>query len=331
MNRIFYLSKKRLKIVAAVLLPVLLFGGAIYGIHCWETYDGHIDEPERDQNQPEYYIDGKKYTLKNDVETVLFLGIDEQSLTVSDTNVNGTQADLLVLYVIDHQSETYTALQINRDTIARYDKIALDQSVSDSTRGQIALSHAYGTGGEDSSENTVNAVSDLLYGVEISHYATIRMDAIPVLNDAIGGVTLELLDDFTDLDESYVKGATVTLKGDEATAYVQYRGQLEDKTNVSRMERQKQYMLAWSSKLFERLSGEEDFSASSLMDLSEYVLTDMSINRIDSLADQLVSYTSCGVAEIQGESVKGEEFMEFHVDEQLLQRQVVDLFYTPVE
>ena len=42
--------------------------------------------------------------------------------------------------------------------------------------GQLALAHTYGSGEEDSCENTVLAVENLLYGVGIDHYVSLTMD-----------------------------------------------------------------------------------------------------------------------------------------------------------
>ncbi|MBR6795789.1 MAG: hypothetical protein IKM53_00380, partial [Clostridia bacterium] len=42
-------------------------------------------------------------------------------------------------------------------------------------------------------------------------------------------------------------------------------------------------------------------------------------------------YDFTGAYTLEGESVKGDEFMEFHVDEVHLQKTVVELFYKAVE
>jgi len=47
-----------------------------------------------------------------------------------------------------------------------------------SFEGQLALSHTYGSGKEDSLENTAWSVSDYLYGLQIDHYASISMDKV---------------------------------------------------------------------------------------------------------------------------------------------------------
>ncbi len=334
MSKSFSLSKKRLLAVGFTVLLVLAIGLLLYGMKVWEERSSDVpsqtDSPSGN-DRAEIFVNGEKYVLKDQVESVLFLGIDSYEGASSQAYVNGQQADLLMLLVLDHEAKAYTVLQINRDTMATFQTLGVTGENGGSITAQIALSHAYGTGANDSSRNTTKAVSNLLYGVEIPHFVTIRMSAIATLNDAVGGVTLELLDDFTMLDSSFTKGATVTLNGEQATAYVQYRGQLEDSTNTTRMARQRQYISAWTSQLETALQQDDSFVSTTMLSVSEDLITDMSVDEMNALADYFSNYTSNGIAQIAGESVKGEEYMEFHVDEDALQKQVLELFYTRVE
>ncbi len=334
MRRTFRLSKRRILAVAVSLLAITAIVLLLFALKYWENRGGQTPpavDPSSPNDRAEIYVDGEKYAQNEQVEAVLFLGIDSYETALTDTYMNGQQADLLMLLVLNHQSRSYTVLQINRDTIASFQTLGVTGENGGTTTAQIALSHAYGTGANDSSRNTTKAVSNLLYGVDISHFATIRMDAISVLNDAVGGVELELLDDFSSLDPSFVKGATVTLKGENATAYVQYRGQLENNTNISRMQRQRQYISAWSSQLKNALESDDSFVSSVALDIADSLITDLSVDQMNALGEYFTEYRSDGIAEVVGESVMGDEFMEFHVDEDALQKQVLNLFYTKID
>ena len=59
---------------------------------------------------------------------------------------------------------------------------------------------------EASCENTLNAVENLLEGADIEYYVAMNMDAIGILNDALGGVTVTLEDDFTAADPTHAAG-----------------------------------------------------------------------------------------------------------------------------
>lgn len=334
MRKTFQLSKKRLIACVVALLLLLAAALVLYVVSVWENRpNSEIPSSgvSSQDGRSEIYVDGDKYTLKDNVESVLFIGVDTYETEAAQSYINGQQADLLMLLVLDHADQSYTVMQLNRDTMTQIKTLGVTGESSGTITAQLALAHAYGTGQNDSSRNTVKAVSNLLYGVDIAHYATIRMNAIPVLNDAVGGVTVELLDDFTDLDSAFTKGATVTLSGDQATAYVQYRSQLENNTNISRMARQKQYMTAWSAQLKVSLEQDESFVSATVMEISDDLISDLTVEQMNKLAGCFETYASKGILEVAGESVQGEEFMEFHVDEEALQQQVLDLFYAKVE
>ena len=60
------------------------------------------------------------------------------------------------------------------------------------TKTQIALAHANGDGMELSCENTVDAVSNMLYGIRIEGYISLNMDSIKILNHLAGGVPVTI-------------------------------------------------------------------------------------------------------------------------------------------
>ena len=93
---------------------------------------------------------------------------------------------------------------------------------------QLAYAHTYGTGMEDSCENMKKTVSKLLGGVAIDYYVSMNVEAIAPLNDAVGGVTVNVVHDFSQVDATIPKGV-VTLKGDQARAFVQSRWYVGDK------------------------------------------------------------------------------------------------------
>ena len=90
--------------------------------------------------------------------------------------VNNQQADFLLLLVMDKQHETCTPIQLNRDTMTQIQILGVTGEPAGTFTGQLALAHTYGSGEEDSCENTVLAVENLLYGMEIDHYVSLTMD-----------------------------------------------------------------------------------------------------------------------------------------------------------
>ena len=90
-------------------------------------------------------------------------------------------------------------------------------------------------------ENTKNTVSSLLYGLNIDYYVAMHMDAISILNDAVGGVTVTVTEDFSQVDPTIHQGV-MCLNGEQALHYVRTRAEVGDQLNLNRMKRQREYM-----------------------------------------------------------------------------------------
>ena len=179
--------------------------------------------------------------------------------------------------------------------------------------GQLALAHTYGSGEEDSCENTVLAVSNLLYGMEIDHYVSLTMDGVALLNDLVGGVTVEVLDDFSGIDDSLVQGETVTLQGQQALTYVRSRGGLEDSSNLHRMERQRQYLGALQQQLKAAVQQEDGFTLDALLQLNEY--NGVRLHGEPALRPGGTAWLPTRVSDIlttPGDAQEGEEFYGVH-------------------
>ena len=299
-------------------------------IRNWEKQQGSLpwQDFDSDTRQTIRY-DGEWYTLRDNVETVLVLGLDKFEVEAESQSYNNDNcADFLSLLVLDKDKKSVTALHLNRDTMAKINILGLDGSVVGSKTAQLSLAHTYGSGGKDSCKNTVASVSNFLYQTPIDHYVSLKMDAVKILNDMVGGVTLTVLDDFSSIDKSLVKGREITLSGDQALTYVRERGGLEDSSNEARMNRQKQYMNELFKKVALKSSGEEDFISKAGVKLSQYMFSDCTINQLERISN-FVSQNKMEIQSIKGTSSLGEQFMEFRADEKALKKQIINLFYEP--
>ena len=286
--------------------------------------------PETVFGEETIYYEGKEYQLRDNVETFLILGLDKFNGAISSESYNNDQqADFLMLLVFDNDAKTCTALHINRDTMASMNVLGVAGQTVDTVQKQIALAHTYGNGREVSCRNTADAVSGLLFGMKINHYMSLKMDAVPVFNDLVGGVEVTLLEDFTSVDQAMIKGETVTLTGEQALHYVRTRYGLEDSSNSTRMERQKQYLNALYAKTQQCIESDDTFIVESVLAMSEYMISDRSVNQLQTLMEKLSTYTFVEISEMEGESVMGEVYVEFYPNEAALQRIVVELFYKP--
>ena len=337
----FRVDVRVLKGTAAILAVVLVLLAGMLLLQRWEnTQDAPVSSSGEassveagapvDGREITYY-NGTAYAKKEGLETVLLLGVDKFEGETPEGYINNQQADFLLLLVMDKQHETCTPIQLNRDTMTQIQILGVTGEPAGTFTGQLALAHTYGSGEEDSCENTVLAVSNLLYGMEIDHYVSLTMDGVALLNDLVGGVTVEVLDDFSGIDDSLVQGETVTLQGQQALTYVRSRGGLEDSSNLHRMERQRQYLAALQGQLSSKAQSEEGFTLEALLQLNEYMVSDCTVDQLSDLGDSLAAYQVSDILTTPGDAQEGEEFMEFTVDEAALQQLVMDVFYEPVE
>ena len=337
----FRVDVRVLKGTAAILAVVLVLLAGMLLLQRWEnTQDAPVSSsgPSSaveagapvDGREITYY-NGTAYAKREDLETVLLLGVDKFEGETPEGYLNNQQADFLLLLVMDKQHETCTPIQLNRDTMTQIQILGVTGEPAGTFTGQLALAHTYGSGEEDSCENTVLAVSNLLYGMEIDHYVSLTMDGVALLNDLVGGVTVEVLDDFSGIDDSLVQGETVTLQGQQALTYVRSRGGMEDSSNLHRMERQRQYLGALQQQLKAAVQQEDGFTLDALLQLNEYMVSDCTVDQLFDLGDSLAAYQVSDILTTQGDARVGEEFMEFTVDETALQQLVLDVFYEPVE
>lgn len=278
-------------------------------------------------------IHGVKCTPKKNIKTYLLMGLDSQGEAKASEEYDGTgQCDTLEVIVLDQVAKTYTRLPINRDTMTEVNSLDTDGSYLATTREQISLAHANGDGMETSCENTVGAVSNLLYGQKIDGYASLGLDSIGVLNHLAGGVTVTIEDDFSKQDPSLVKGETVTLSDEQAESYVRGRMKVGDGTNESRMRRQTEYLDALKPILLEKCQADSAFALDIYDSLEDYMVTDLTRNDFIKLAASLVESEEQERLQIEGTDAIGEYgFNEFTVDEDSLADVVIQLFYDKVE
>ncbi|MBR2929888.1 MAG: LCP family protein [Clostridia bacterium] len=325
-------NKIAVSIIAAIAL-ILIIAIALTFLYFWEKNHSDFSSDE-DWEVADYIVyEGKKYTLRDDVGTFLLIGLDKFGEAVDvqgDSYNNDSRADFLTLFVIDHRSGSIATVAINRDTMAEMNVLGIGGKKVGTVVGQLALSHTYGSGGEDSGRNTARAVSGLLGGLKIDRFVSVTMDAVSTLNDMVGGVTVTVPEDLTAIDESLTEGAVVTLHGELALNYVRYRQGLDDSTNAARMERQRQYMDALYLKLKDYVATNDGFSADAVSSLSKYMISSSSLSELEELADHIEAYESAGNRKIEGEFRVG-EFMEFHADDTSIKKILVELFYEPEE
>lgn len=316
-------NKRTRRIMVIVdLVVLLLLAAALYFTQTEKAEtDGTTDDVSR------YYAryiehDGRLYPVKRGLQSVLLIGTDklEEGKKPAEVDVfyNDALADFLFLMVFDHEKKTVTPLQINRDTICDVPWLSINGLVGGYVTTQITRAHLFGSGKQDSSRNTVNAVMGLLDDAPVDYYFKFTMDTVPIMNDLVGGVTLTLEDDVPTLGKKYVKGATITLKGQEALRFVRTRSHEDLDANVARMGHHRLYMNAFAAQAKKKIDRNPEFVLDALEKVEKFLNTDMTAEQISHFVDDYYDYEVLPLLTPKGTYTLQtyDNTAEFHADEE---------------
>lgn len=278
---------------------------------------------------------GKTYRRSSYVKAILCMGVDrEGAMTEPTTTGFGGQADALFLLAQDTARNTLKVLMIPRDTMTEITLTDLSGNVLGKNVQHLNLAYAYGDGREKSCEYTVEAVSELLGGLQIDYYMAADIEVINLLNDAVGGVTVTIpTEGMEKRDPAFVKGSTVTLQGKQAEAFVRYRDISEDHTALYRMDQQQEYM----TQFFLTVKEQSKTNSRIVEDLFELVQDHMVTNMgkeiylkvaMDALESEGLSSESFYT--VPGTGVTTDRYDEFYVDEEALMPVILELFFREV-
>ena len=332
-----------------LLLVLLLLGITVSAGWLWMNHSGQSRLSQKQEAVPELMqqaeseaesemmleagsirYHGKVYTYKKDILTFLFLGIDKEGEVKASSNLfKGGQADALFLAVLDPGEKKISVIGINRDTMASMNVYDKNGRYSGRQTAQIALSHAYGDGLEESCENSLDAVSNLFYGLPIHGYCALNMPVVSKLNDAVGGVDVVIPESANGLEKGWTTGAEVHLEGDAAYQFIHYRDTAQEQSAETRLERQKQYLKKFILQAKEAMKQDMTLPLQLYTQITPYMVTDVTADEAVYLAGQALSYSfgDDDFYSMTGTVKMGEKFEEFYPDETALYELVLDVFY----
>ena len=320
-------TKGGLRLVAALLLVLVMLFCGLRLLETTVLRNGREEVSKPVSKTIER--DGVKYFPRQDITVFLVMGIDQYGkVEASKSYNNHGAADMVALVIFDEAKETYTILHINRDTMVEMPVLGIGGKQAGTYFGQLALSHTYGTGLEDSCENTRQTVADFLGGIHIDYYVAMNMDAIRILNDGVGGVTVENTEDFSAVDATIPMG-TVKLKGEQAITYVRTRKDIGDQLNLSRIDRQEKYIDGFLAAFRQTQQQDAHLLTRLYEDVAGYLVTDCSINSLTAMLERYEDYALTQVVTPAGDNVMGEKYFEFYADETALDALILRLFYAP--
>ena len=299
------------------------------------TLGGSLEsEEDEDWQEGDFRFEGVHYRYNEDILTFLFMGIDKMSeVEVVEEGIEGGQSDANFLLVLNPHTKEISVIGIPRDTMTEVEAYTAKGTYWKSMTAQLAIQHGYGDGAEVSCERTVQAVSNLFYGLPINGYCAINMGAVPLINDAVGGVDLQAIETLDFGEYRIEAGDQLHLEGMNAYYYLHNRDITKDRSAAGRLQRQKQYLTAYAAKAMDAIKKDVTFPVSLYGTLSKYMVTDISVDEVGYLATQVLNYSfdSDNMHVLEGQITEGEKYEEFWVDEDALYRLILDTFYEEIE
>ena len=272
-------------------------------------------------------VDGVRYRLNSDLQTVLFLGVDDGSETLPGTAPGeGRRADTIFLLLMDDSNRQIKLLAISRDTIADVDVYDVNGDYAYTAPTHINMQYFYGDSSSRSCFLMKRAVSRLLYGMRMDGCLSLNAKGIVSIVDNLGGLTVTMPDDYTEIDPRYQAGAKLTLTGSETEHLLRHRDTDVHGSNEDRVERQVRLIKALVEKL------QSSTSAGKLEDLLDSAGKEVCSDLDAETLKKLVTYRlDPETMTLPGTVAEGTNHDEFHVDEAALRALLIALFYQPIE
>ena len=322
--------------IAAVGVTLAANGGAKKKLP--ETAEaGTVTENQEDWGNRLVYK-GKNYRKKENISTVLFLGVDKESdeqgwETYQDAAAgivgNAGRADTIILFLVDDETQTTRMLSISRNSMTDVDVYDKRGDYKYSIPYQINMQYSFGDSPSKSLFLTKRTVSELLYNLRIDGALSLTTDGIRDVVDRLGGIKLTMPEDYSYIDERYTEGATVTLNGEEMEHFIRYRDTNVTGSNEERVRRTSWLIEAVFKEL--KAKGAMSFIEQIIDSHPEYITSDCE--------GELLKKMSRYPIEEQKYTVPGETYYanepgrydEYYVDEEALKDLIVELMYDPVE
>jgi anionic cell wall polymer biosynthesis LytR-Cps2A-Psr (LCP) family protein len=335
-------KRKGLRVAGLVLIILLLIGGLTVWIVLSMMRSGETairggtgDTPVATGEDAVSYDEGKTviynghtYALNENMVSLVFIGFDR--FASAERGEPAGQADAVMVIALDTQTGETTAIGIPRDSMVDVSEFVGDAFIGQDTM-QLCLSYSYGDGRERSCENTVTAVSRILYNMPVTYYFALNESGIAYLNDAAGGVPITPLQ--TIPGTNIVEGERIVLFGNNAYRYVQWRDTSALNSSLDRQARQIQYVKTFASQTLQLSEG----SLGVLLDLfnitADYSVTNLGANEFSYLASAMLTnnVTSLDMITLDGEMVQGEIYAEYYLDKKAVYETVLAVYYHRVD
>lgn len=290
-------------------------------------------------------VGDKVYAYEEEAVNLLILGVDKAGKLTMETDYEewaSGQTDAIFVAHLSPQEQKVSLLGIPRNSMVDIDIYDSEDHIKNTVLDQICLQYAFAGGGEPGLAKIKDTVSGLLYGLPIHGVVAIGYDAIPKLNDMVGGVDVVALESLNTSYGSYEKGEKLHLEGNLVLAYVKERDKETLGSPTMRLERQKQYLTSLIGKLKGELKENPLLVKNLYTTAAPYMNTDVTLAETVYLAAQAADYGFDGndFYLLQGEDKEvpiiedgkdtGDYFDDYYLDEENVRETMIKVFYREV-
>lgn len=323
---------------SALIVAVAVLGGGTF-IHSSQQAQQKLhvtagNSVDRKDGYRTRIYDGKEYQYNSLITTILYAGIDsEGKMEATAAYSNKARADSIALVIIDKKKQKMSILALNRDTmtqIRRYTREGDDMGLYTS---HLGYAYSYGDGGKVSCENLKEAVQLLIGDIPISDYIVTNRSSMPEINALVGGVTVTVPNnDLAERHPDLTEGTEVTLDDSNIEDFLRYRDTSRDFSNEGRIERQQTYISAYIGRFQELLQENLETAWTKSQEMTDHLQTSITRSKYLGLANLLesVSFTDADYYRPEGTDQQGDLHDEFYLDEDAMEKMIIDLFYEPV-
>ena len=278
---------------------------------------------------------GKTYQKNKNIVNIVFLGIDSDKERVQQQM--GWRSDMMMVCAVDTQAKKASLISVPRDT---WTDIYQIDGKTGSIKGteENRLNAAYARGGGPNKFGAANAKAciqnflerkvklqtplNFTLDIPIPFFASIDMDGISKIADAVGGIEITL---DTTIPGVGKRGQTLTLKGQKAEDYLRDRHNSSG-ADFGRAAHQRDFMIQLAKKL--KTLGVADAFTVFFNDFRTYGNTDLDLDQALAFAKILkdIDIDSIDLLAIPG---VGKDNVVYH-DEAATLDLLLSIYYTKV-
>lgn len=281
------------------------------------------DVTAEDDGDTVYYL-GEKYKYNENITTCLVLGTDNRDKADKEVGAKG-EADAIFLAAFDAQSGKTNIISISRDAMTDVNVYSTDGVLVRSDRLQLCLAYEYGADDAECSKNVAASVTRLLYGVPVTRFMSLDINAVGVLTDAVGGVEVPEYNE----NMSERTGGTLILNSGNAKHYIQYRDKSVLASNNTRMQRQADYIRSFSAVATNSIKSDITVATDLFGILGDYMTTDITPSLVTYYATNYVTKDGgINFLSLPGEVIEGKDgYAEFNADPLKTFEMILSVFY----